>query len=238
MSGTAHIGAAKSDFAPFVLLPGDPLRAEFIAKTFFDNARKVTRVRGMLGFTGQFEGRDISVMGSGMGMPSASIYCHELISEYGVTDIVRIGSCGTTVPDVSLMDIIIAVGACTDSNINRAMFGGHDYAATANFDLLRAAVDSATAQGHHVKVGNVFSSDLFYAPNPAYYEHLNQFRVLGIDMEAAALYSKAAQLGVRSLAMMTVSDHLTEGTALSSEERQHSFEAMIKLALATFSAST
>lgn len=235
MGGTAHINAAKGDFARRLLLPGDPLRAKYIAENFLDNAQEVTGVRGMLGFTGTYKASEVSVMGSGMGMPSASIYCHELATEFGVEEIIRIGSCGTTLPDVELNNVLAAIGACTDSAINRTAFSGFDFAATANYDLLSSLVSTARERRCPIRVGNVFTSDVFYSPSKDYYDVLQKYGVLGIDMEAAGLYFKAAELGIKALAIMTVTDHLGTGAALSADERQSSLNDMIELALDTFS---
>jgi purine-nucleoside phosphorylase len=228
-----HINAAPGDFAASVLMPGDPLRAKYIADTFLDNAREVTDVRNMLGFTGEFRANPVSVMAHGMGIPSASIYCTELIRDYGVKRIIRVGSCGTVHPDVKLRDIIIAMGASTDSAVNRMRFGGHDLAALADFELLRCAARVADEQGLPFHVGNIFSADLFYTPQPEQFDLLEKYRVLGIEMETAGIYTLAAELGAEALAICTVSDDIRKGEALSSADRQTSFDQMIELALET-----
>jgi len=228
---TKHMNAKPGDFAETVLMPGDPLRAKYIADKFFTNARQVTDVRNMLGFTGEFEGMPVSVMAHGMGIPSVSIYITELIREYGARQIIRVGSCGTVHPSVRLRDIIIAMAASTDSGVNRMRFAGHDLAAVADFDLLRRAV--RTAERHDVRyhVGNIFSADLFYPAQPEIFDLMERYDILGVEMETAGLYTLAAEHRVQALAICTVSDHIRTGEALSSEERQTTFDEMISLAL-------
>jgi len=228
---TPHISAQKGDFAPSILLPGDPLRAKHIADTFFDEAREVNAVRNMLGYTGTFQGIPISVMGTGMGIPSASIYATELIAEYGVERLVRVGSCGGVLPSVKIRDVILAIGACTDSVVNRVRYGGLDFAATADFGLLRAAADAAAAKGVEVKVGNVHSADLFYTPDAAAFDRMEAMGVLAVEMEAAGLYGVAAEKGARALTIATVSDHVRTGESTTSEERQQTFNEMVEIAL-------
>ena len=235
---TRHINARPGDFADTVLMPGDPLRAKYIAKSFLEDARQVTDVRSMLGFTGTYGGRAISIMAHGMGIPSASIYCTELIEEYGVKRIIRVGSCGTSHPAVGLRDLVIAMGASTDSGVNRLRFGGHDLAAIASFDLLRRAVRVAEGRDLTFHVGNIFSADLFYTPEPAVFDLMAKFNILGVEMETAGIYSIAAEHGVEALAICTVSDNIRTGEALSSEDRQSSFNEMIELALETATATT
>lgn len=228
---TRHINAAIGDFAPSVLMPGDPLRAKHIAETFLDAPRLVTDVRNMLGFTGTFRGRPVSVMGSGMGIPSMTIYASELIDEYGVRNIIRVGSCGTVLEDVHLLDVIIAMGACTDSNVNRARFNGYDYAAICDPILLRRAVEAAEARGIDARVGNLYTSDLFATPAPVMFERMEKLGILGLDMETAGLYGVAAELGARALSILTVSDHIRTGGQASAEERQTHFNEMVQIAL-------
>jgi len=230
---TKHMNAAAGDFAETVLMPGDPLRAQYIAETYFDSPRRVTDVRNMWGFTGTYKGNPVSVMAHGMGIPSASIYCTELIVDYGVRRVIRVGSCGTSHPDVKLRDLVIAQGACTDSGVNRMRFGGYDYAALATFDLLRKAVAAAQARRVRFHVGNVFSADLFYTPDPDMFEIMAKYNVFGIEMEAAGIYPIAAELGVEALAICTVSDDIPSGAALSTDERTTSFDEMITVALET-----
>lgn len=230
---TKHMNAAPGDFAETVLMPGDPLRAQYIAETYFDNPRRVTDVRNMWGYTGEYKGTPISVMAHGMGIPSVSIYTTELIESYGVKRVMRVGSCGTSHPDVKLRDIIIAMGASTDSNVNRIRFGGYDLAALASFDLVRKAVASAEASGATFHVGNIFSADLFYTPDTAMFETMARYEVYGVEMEAAGIYPIAAEHGVEALAICTVSDDIPSGAALSSEERATTFDEMILVALET-----
>jgi len=228
---TPHISAAPGDFADVCLLPGDPLRAKHIADTFFDGAREVNAVRNMLGYTGTYRDRRVSVMGTGMGIPSASIYAKELITEYQVSKLVRVGSCGGIRNDVGIRDVIIAMGACTDSGVNRARFRDLDFAAIADYTLLRAAVDAAMAKGKTVRVGNVFSADLFYHPDFSLFDTMENMGVLAVEMEAAGLYGVAAEYGAQALAILTVSDHVRTGAATSSDERQSTFNDMIEIAL-------
>ncbi|QPB82204.1 purine-nucleoside phosphorylase [Pseudoalteromonas rubra] len=231
--GTVHINAPDDAFADTVLLPGDPLRARFIAEHFLDDVKVVNTVRNMLGYTGFFQGRKLSVMGTGMGIPSCSIYAKELITEYKVKNLIRVGSCGAVSKHMQLRDIIIAMGACTDSKVNRMRFKDHDFAAIADFSLLNACVHTASALTLKVQVGNVFSSDLFYTPQPDMFELMDNMGILGVEMEAAGLYGVAAQYGARALTILTVADHITLDTHLSSDARQSSFEEMIQLALLT-----
>jgi purine-nucleoside phosphorylase len=207
---TKHMNAAPGDFAETVLMPGDPLRAQYIADTYLDDVRRVTDVRNMWGFTGAYKGMPVSIMAHGMGIPSVSIYMTELVSDYGVKRVVRVGSCGTSHPDVKLRDVIIAMGASTDSNCNRMRFGGYDYA-----------------------VGNIFSADLFYTPDPDMFQTMAKYNVYGVEMEAAGIFAIAAEHDVEALAVCTVSDDIVTGDALSSDERQTTFDEMILVALET-----
>jgi len=230
---TIHINAEPGDFAGTVLMPGDPLRARHIAERFLDDARQVTDVRNMLGFTGAYLGNPVSVMAHGMGIPSASIYCTELIRHYGVKRLIRVGSCGTVHHAVRLRDIVIAMGASTDSAVNRNRFAGHDLAALASFNLVRRAVAAAERRQLPFHVGNVFSADLFYTPDPAVFDLMERFGILGVEMETAGIYTLAAELGVEALAVCTVSDLIRTGERLTPDERQTSFDEMISLALET-----
>ena len=230
---TPHISAEKGDFAPSILLPGDPLRAQHIAENFLDDAKLVNEVRNMLGFTGTYEGVAVSVMGTGMGIPSASIYASELIAEYGVERLIRVGSCGGILPSVQLRDVVLAIGACTDSGVNRVRYGGYDFSATADFDLLRAAAAAAESRGVAVKVGNVHSADLFYNPDSEAFDRMEAMGVLAVEMEAAGLYGVAAEKGGRALTIATVSDHVRTGASTTSEERQQTFDEMVVVALET-----
>ena len=235
---TKHMNAARGGCAETVLMPGDPLRAQYIADTYIEGARRVTDVRNMWGFTGEFKGMPVSVMAHGMGIPSVSIYVTELITEYKVRRVIRVGSCGTTHPDVKLRDVLIAMGACTDSGVNRMRFGGYDFAPLANFELVRNAVAIAEKNSVRYHVGNIFSADLFYTPDTAMFDTLAKYNVLGVEMEAAGIYPIAAEHGVEALAICTVSDDIPSGDALTSDERQTTFDEMILLALETARMST
>jgi purine-nucleoside phosphorylase len=227
------MNAAPGEFADTVLMPGDPLRAQYIADTYLEGARRVTDVRNMWGFTGEYKGRAVSVMAHGMGIPSASIYATELITEYDVKRVIRVGSCGTSHPDVKLRDIVIAMGASTDSNCNRMRFGGYDLAALASFDLVEKAVRVARQQGVRYHVGNIFSADLFYTPDPDMFETMAKYDVYGLEMEAAGIFPIAAENGAEALAICTVSDDLLTGAHLTSDERATTFDEMILVALET-----
>jgi purine-nucleoside phosphorylase len=227
------MNAAPGDFAETVLMPGDPLRAQYIAETYLEDVRRVTDVRNMWGFTGTYKGAPVSVMAHGMGIPSVSIYCTELVTDYGVKRVIRVGSCGTSHPDVKLRDIIIAMGASTDSNCNRMRFGGYDYAAIATYDLVQKAVAAAEQSKVRYHVGNIFSADLFYTPDPDMFQTMAKYNVYGVEMEAAGIYAIAAEHDVEALAICTVSDDIVTGDALSSDERQTTFDEMILVALET-----
>ncbi|KPU82982.1 purine nucleoside phosphorylase [Psychromonas sp. PRT-SC03] len=228
---TPHINAVDGAFAETVLMPGDPLRAKYIAENFLDDAVEITNVRNMLGFTGTYKGKRVSVMGSGMGIPSCSIYATELIREYGVKNIIRVGSCGAISHDVKVRDVIIGMGASTDSKANRIRFAGHDFAAIASYELLEKAITAAKALNIKIRVGNIFSADTFYTPEPAVFDTLEKYNILGVEMEAAGLYGVAAEEGANALCILTVSDHIRTGEKLSSDERQTSFNEMLIIAL-------
>lgn len=228
---TPHINANSGDFAETVLMPGDPLRAQYIAENFLDEVRRVTDVRNMYGFTGSYKSKPISVMGSGMGVPSISIYSKELITEYGVRNIIRVGTCGGIADDIKLRDVVIAMGASTDSSVNRTRVHGYDFAALADFGLMEKAVAAARNASIPVRVGNVFTSDLFYSPDTELLSTLEKMKVLAVEMEAAGLYGVAAEFGARALTVMTVSDHVMRGEATSAEDRQTTFNDMIRLTL-------
>jgi len=230
---TPHINAEKGDFADTVLMPGDPLRAKYIADTYLENVRQVNDVRNMFGYTGTYKGREISVMGHGMGIPSVSIYAKELITDYGVKSIIRVGSCGAVRDDVNVRDVVIGMGACTDSKVNRMRFNDHDLAAIADFELASHAVAAAKAQNVPVKVGNIFSADLFYNPQTDMAELMKRYGIVGVEMEAAGLYGVAAEFGARALTICTVSDHILKGDSLSSADRQTTFNDMMVIALDT-----
>lgn len=233
---STHLAAQPGDIADTVLLPGDPLRAEWIANTYLDDVVCYNRVRNMLGFTGTYQGRRVSVQGTGMGQPSLAIYVHELLTEYGARTLVRVGSCGALVPRVNLRDIVIAMTACTDSAMNRLRFEGIDFAPAADYGLLRAAADRAAAAGLPYHVGAIMSGDSFYNDRPELTKRLAEYGVLAIEMEAAALYTLAAKHGARALAICTVSDSLVTGEETSSQERERTFAAMARLALDTVGA--
>lgn len=228
---TPHINAPEGAFAETVLMPGDPLRAKHIADTFLEDAVCVNTVRNMFGYTGTYKGKKVSVLGSGMGVPSMSIYATELVKFYGVKNIIRIGSCGALPLDVKVRDVVIGMGASTDSMVNRNRLGGLDFAAIASFSLLEKAVAAARAKDINVKVGNVFTSDLFYNPSETLFDTLEKYGVLAVEMEAAGLYGVAAEFGINALAIFTVSDHIRTGEALSAELRQTSFNEMVEVAL-------
>ncbi len=228
---TPHINAPAGAFAETVLMPGDPLRAKYIVETFFDSHEEVTNVRNMLGYTGEYKGKRISVMGSGMGIPSASIYYKELITEYGLKNLIRVGSCGAISHDVKVRDVVIGMGACTDSKVNRIRFKDHDFAAISDFNLLEKSVAAARQQGVNIKVGNLFSADLFYNPDTTMFDVMEKYGVLGVEMEAAGLYGVCAEFGANGLAICTVSDHIRTGEALDAEARQNSFNEMIEVGL-------
>ncbi|GAB2671172.1 purine-nucleoside phosphorylase [Kribbella swartbergensis] len=226
-----HIAAEKGQIAPRVLFPGDPLRAKWIAETYLSDVFCYTEIRNMFGFTGTYKGERVSVQGSGMGQPSASIYAHELFAEYDVQTLIRVGTCGALTEAVRVRDVIVAMSASTDSQMNRLRFQGIDYAPTADYQLLRAAVDAAEAAGLNVHVGQVFSGDLFYNDRPDLVSQTAAYGVLGIEMEAAALYTLAAKFGRRALGIMTVSDHLITKEETTAAERQTTFSEMITIAL-------
>jgi purine-nucleoside phosphorylase len=227
---STHIGAAPGAIAPLVLMPGDPLRAKWIAETFLDDARCYNEVRGMLGYTGTWQGQPVSVQGSGMGQPSLAIYATELFREYDVQTVIRVGSAGALTEKVSLRDIVIASGACTDSSMNRIRFEGFDYAPVADFALLSAAAGAAAGR-EDVHVGLIFSSDSFYAARPELTARMVEHGVLAVEMEASALYTIAAGHGRRALAICTVSDHIVTGEQTSAEERERGFGDMVQIAL-------
>lgn len=230
---TLHINAQPGDFAETVLLPGDPLRARYIAERFLHRSRLVTDVRNMLGYTGYFRDRQVSVMGSGMGIPSCVLYATELLRNFSVKYLIRVGSCGAVSDKVELGDVLLAMGACTDSSINRQRFGGHDFAAIADYQLLQSAVQAAQTRGVPVKVGNIFSTDLFYGEGSDILELMEKMGVLGVEMEAAGLYGVAHRFGGKALCMATVSDHLRSGQALSPKQRQTGLDNMIEVGLQT-----
>lgn len=231
---SVHIGAKKGEIAETVLLPGDPLRAKYIAETFLEDIKLFNEVRGMYGFTGKYKGQEVSVMGTGMGVPSISIYANELINEYDVQNLIRVGTCGAIQKDVNVRDVILAQGATTDSQVNRLIFGGIDYAPIADFGLLKKAYEAGVEQGLNIRVGNVFTSDTFYRDNAVEVNNLlAKYNVLAIEMETTALYTLAAKFDRQALSVLTVSDHVITGEETTAEERQTTFNEMIEIALET-----
>lgn len=226
-----HIGAEPEQIAPTILLPGDPRRARFIAETLLEGAVCFNEVRGMLGYTGRSAGKRVSVMGTGMGVPSISIYVNELVRDYGVKTLMRVGTCGGLQPDLKIGDIVLAMAASTDSRINRLRFGGSDFAPTASFPLLLKAYRTATEWGLDVCVGGILSSDTFYDDDPDWWKRWAAFGVLAVEMETTALYTLAAKFGVDALSILTVSDDLTTGERATAEQRERGFAAMAELAL-------
>ncbi len=230
---STHIEAKQGEIAESVLLPGDPLRAKWIAETFLKDAKCYNKVRGMLGYTGTFQGKRISVQGTGMGIPSALIYCHELINDYGVKNLIRVGSAGSYQKDINLRDIVIAMAASSNSGINNTRFVNADYSPTADFDLFMKAAVYAKENNIPIKAGNVLSSDQFYQDDFNSYKKWADFGVLCVEMETAGLYTIAAKFKVKALAILTISDSLVTGEVTTSEEREGSFSKMIEIALHT-----
>ena len=228
---TPHIKATSADFAKTVLMPGDPLRSKFVAETFLENPRLVNNVRGIQGYTGNYKGVPVSVMASGMGMPSIGIYSYELYNFFGVENIIRIGSAGGLADNVQLRDIIIGQGACTNSAYQDQYKLNGNYAPIASYELLSRAVEEAKAIGVRYQVGNLLSSDVFYHADPNFNQGWYKMGVLGVEMEAAALYMNAAAAGKRALAICTVSDHILRGEALDADARQTTFTDMMTIAL-------
>lgn len=233
MRMSIHIGAESGQIAPHVLMPGDPLRAKWIAENYLEDSKLYSDVRNMFGYTGTYKGLPVSVQGSGMGMPSFSIYGTELFNDYNVQTIVRVGSCGALNTEVKVRDLILAAGTCTDSGMNRLRFEGVDFAPIASFDLLRTAYDIAVENKIPTHVGNILSSDSFYNDRAELTTRLTEYGILAVEMEAAALYTLAAKYGRKALAVCTVSDHVITGESTSSQEREQSFGDMIEVALET-----
>jgi purine-nucleoside phosphorylase len=230
---STHIEAKPGEIAESILLPGDPLRAKWIAENFLDDAKCYNEVRGMLGYTGTYKGQRISVQGTGMGIPSALIYCHELINDYGVKKLIRVGSAGSYQKNVNLRDVVIAMAASSTSGINNSRFVNSDYSPTANFELFMKAALFAEENNIPIKAGNVLSSDQFYEDDFENYKKWAEFGVLCVEMETAGLYTIAAKFNVQALAIMTISDSLVTGEVTSSEERESSFSRMVEIALHT-----
>ena len=230
---TPHLGAKKGDIAETVLLPGDPLRAKYIAETFLEDVVQYNNVRGMLGFTGTYKGKRISVQGTGMGIPSISIYITELMKDYGVKTLIRVGSAGSYQEEVKIRDIVVALSTSTDSNINNRRFKGASFAPTVNFDLLSKVLKTAEEKNIKIKAGNILTSDEFYNDDPSYFKKWAEFGVLAVEMETAALYTLASKYKAKALSILTISDSLVSPEITSSEEREKTFNEMIELALET-----
>ncbi|MGF1556411.1 purine-nucleoside phosphorylase [Paucihalobacter sp.] len=228
---SVHIEAEAGEIAETILLPGDPLRAKWIADTFFENPICFNKVRNMFGYTGLYQGKRVSVMGTGMGVPSISIYAHELINEYGVKNLIRVGSAGSYQADVKIRDIVIAMAASSNSAVNELRFGGADYAPTADFNLFIKAVEIAKTKEIQVKAGNIFTSDIFYADDFESYKKWSKFGVLCVEMETAGLYTIAAEHRVHALSILTISDSLVTGERTTTKERETTFKDMIEIAL-------
>jgi len=228
---SVHIEAKKGEIAETILLPGDPLRAKWIAETFLENPVCFNKIRGMLGYTGIYNDKRVSVMGTGMGVPSISIYAHELITEYDVKNLIRVGSAGSYQAHVKIRDIVLAMAASSNSGINELRFGGADFAPTANFELFEKAIHAAKAKNIQIKAGNIFTSDEFYADDFESYKKWSKFGVLCVEMESAGLYTVAAKHNVRALSILTISDSLVTGERTSSSDRETTFKDMIEIAL-------
>lgn len=230
---STHIAAKAGEIAEAVLLPGDPMRAKWIAETFLEDAYCYNEVRGMLGFTGTYKGKRVSVQGTGMGIPSALIYCHELINDYGVKKLIRVGSAGSYQPDIKLYDIVIAMAASSTSGINNSRFINADYSPTADFELFYKAATYAKKANIPIKAGNVLSADEFYEDDLEAYKQWANFGVLCVEMEAAGLYTVAAKHQVQALAILTISDSLVTKAQTSAKQREQTFSTMIEIALNT-----
>ena len=228
---TPHNEAVEGQVAPFVLMPGDPLRAKRLAEAYLEGVEQFNGVRNMLGYTGTYEGRPVSLMGSGMGMPSIGIYSYELFNFYGVESIVRIGTAGGVAPDVHLRDIVLGMGACTDSNYAQQFNVPGTLAPIADFDLLSRAAAAGARLGYPTRVGNVLSSDVFYNDDPTAEQRWAKMGVLAVEMESAALYLNAMRAHKRALTVLTVTDVVSRGEALTAEERQESLTQMMEVAL-------
>jgi purine-nucleoside phosphorylase len=231
MTGTLHIEANKGDFAETVLMPGDPLRAQALSTSHLDDVRQVNSVRNMLGFTGTFRGKPVSIMGSGMGMPSISIYAHELFDYYGVKQIIRVGTCGGLLPDMQVGDLVLANAASTDSAMNRQQFNGWEISTSADSGLLRRVHEEAVQEGLKIRTGSVFSTDWFYHPDEEFIARVQEMGMLALDMESAALYALAQQHGRRALTILSVSDVIPTGERASHETRQNAFGTVIEVVL-------
>ncbi|HPN29444.1 MAG TPA: purine-nucleoside phosphorylase [bacterium] len=226
-----HIGAKQGEFSDFVLMPGDPLRAKLIAETLFEKSVCINQVRGMYGFTGYYKGRKVSVQGSGMGMPSMTIYSTELIKDYGVKTIIRIGTCGCIQEDIKVRDIIMATAASTDSNINNLKFENKNFAPAASFELMNKCYNIAKSENISIKAGTVLTSDIFYEDDKMFWKLWAAYGITAVEMETSALYTVASKYRINALSILTVSDNIITGEATSSEERQTKFLGMAELAL-------
>lgn len=228
-----HIGAKEGDIAETVLLPGDPKRAKWIAENYLENAFCYTDIRGMLGFTGTYKGKKVSIQGTGMGIPSISIYITELMKDYGVKNLIRVGSAGSYQEDIKVRDVVIAMSVSTNSNINNRRFNGANFSPTVNFELFRMALKVAEEKNIKIKAGNVLTSDEFYSDNSDYYKRWADFGVLAVEMETAGLYTLAAKYKAKALSILTISDSLVSPEITSADEREKTFSEMIELALET-----
>lgn len=228
---TPHISAELGDFAKTVLMPGDPLRAKYVAETFLENVKCVNTVRNVLGYTGTYKGKPISVMASGMGIPSTCIYATELYNDFDVEEIIRVGSCGSVQDEINLGDIVVGMAASTDSAVNRQRFNGWDFAASADYGLLAKVMKTAELRQQKVVAGNIFSADLFYTPNFEVFSIMEKLGIVGVEMEAAGLYGVAAELGKKALTVLTVSDHIKTGEKMTAQARQNTFADMMVLTL-------
>ena len=231
MTGTPHIEASKGDFAETVLMPGDPLRAQALAQNHLENLRQVNSVRNMLGYTGTYKGKPVSIMGSGMGMPSISIYAHELFDYFGVKQIIRVGTCGGLLSDMQIGDLVLASAASTDSAMNRQRFNNWDFAASADPDLLSRVQTEALRHELKIRIGNVFASDWFYHPDESFIDKLQKMGILALDMESAALYALAQHHNARALTILSVSDVIPTGERASHETRQNAFGKVLEVVL-------
>ena len=228
---SVHIEAEKGEIAETILLPGDPLRAKWIAETFLEDAFCFNKVRNMFGYTGFYNNKRVSVMGTGMGVPSISIYAHELITDYGVKNLIRVGSAGSYQKDIKLRDVVLAMAASSNSGLNELRFNGADYAPTASFELFQKAVDIAKTKQTPIKAGNVFTSDEFYADDFESYKKWSKFGVLCVEMESAGLYTIAAKHNVNALSILTISDSLVTGERTTTKERETTFKDMVEIGL-------
>lgn len=228
---TPHINAQIGDFSDTVIMSGDPMRAQYIADNYLTNVVKVNNIRSMFGFTGIYKNCKISVMGHGIGIPSCSIYVKELITEYNVKKIIRVGTCGTVIQDIELHDIVVGMGACTDSKVNRLNFQDNDFSAIASFSMLMNTIRAAKKLDLKVNVGNLFTTDAFYSDNKKILDIIEQYGILGIEMETAGLYALAAKYKIQAISICTVTDHIKKLTRITAEERQSTLNNMISLAL-------